>query len=89
MKKIKYEMMETMMQYIKKKEEIANRPTGKRIRHIAEQNCYKEFIDILYKWIMEMGDDEEPIEKKEDKPLTQHQIEQQQRIAENAGKNPF
>lgn len=88
MKKIKYEMMETMMQYIKKKEEIANRPSGKRIRHIAEQNCYKEFIDILYKWIMEIGDDE-PIENDADKPLTQHQIEQQQRIAENAGKNPF
>lgn len=88
MKNLKYEMMETMMQFIKKKEDIANRPTGKRIRHIAEQNCYKEFIDILYKWIMEMGDDE-PIENDEDKPLTQNQIEQQQRIAENAGKNPF
>ena len=62
MKKIKYEMMETMMQYIKKKEEIANRPTGKRVRHIAEQNCYKEFIDILYKWIKEMGDDEDAVD---------------------------
>lgn len=62
MKNLKYEMMETMMQYIKKKEDIANRPTGKRIRHIAEQNCYKEFIDILYKWIKEMGDDEDAVD---------------------------
>lgn len=62
MKNLKYEIMETMMQYIKKKEDIANRTTGKRIRHIAEQNCYKEFIDILYKWIMEMGDDEDEVD---------------------------
>lgn len=62
MKNLKYEMMETMMQFIKKKEDIANRPTGKRIRHIAEQNCYKEFIDILYKWIMEMEDDEDAVD---------------------------
>lgn len=55
-------MMETMMQFIKKKEDIASRPTGKRIRHIAEQNCYKEFIDILYKWIKEMGDDEDAVD---------------------------
>lgn len=62
MKHLKYEMMETMMSFIKKKEEIANRPTGKRVRHIAEQNCYKEFIDILYKWIKEMGDDEDEVD---------------------------
>lgn len=62
MKKIKYEMIETMMKFIKKKDEIARRPTGKRVRYIAEQNCYVEFIDILYNWIMEMGDDEDEVD---------------------------
>lgn len=62
MKNLKYEMIDTMMKFLKKKEEIAKRPTGKRVRHIAEQNCYLEFIDILYKWIKEMGDDEDEVD---------------------------
>ena len=62
MKKIKYEMMETMMQYIKKKEDLGKSVSSKRQRNIVERQCYQDFIDILYKWIVETGDDEDEVD---------------------------
>lgn len=59
MKTIKYEMMETMMKFIKKKEDLGKSVSSKRQRNIIERQCYQEFIDILYKWIMEMGAEED------------------------------
>lgn len=59
MKKIKYEMMETMMRYIKKKEDLSRSVTSKRQRNLIERQCYQGFIDILYKWIMEMGGEDD------------------------------
>lgn len=62
MKNLKYEMMETMMRYIKKKEDLGKAVTSKRQRNIIQRQCYQEFIDTVYKWITEMGDNEDEVD---------------------------
>ena len=51
------------MRYIKKKEDLSRSVTSKRQRNLVERQCYQEFIDTLYKWIMEIGEGEEDVDK--------------------------
>ena len=68
------------MELIKRKSALEKSSTSGRQRNLVERKLLEEWIDFLYEVIKEMDGEEN---------MTKNQIEQQIRIEENNGKNPF